>query len=285
MVEHAHTESRIDVGELVDGSRLVFIGGLHRSGTSILHRCLSDHPRVSGFQGTGVPEDEGQHLQSVFPTAASHGGPGLFGLDPRSYLDESSPLVSPENARRILESWTPHWDTSQQILLEKSPPNLIRTRFLKALFPRARFVIVTRDPIAVGYATQKWTSIVPALRRLGLSDHHQPKAWIHTLIDHWVRTHERFQEDRDSLDRVYELRYEDFVREPQQHLDALCGFLGLETSPLGREVRQGVNDRYRERWSARTRNPLTRPYTSWVVRRFEPRVLRLGYSLVSAEPG
>lgn len=283
MVEGVNTEGRVDVDEFIDGSRLVFIGGLHRSGTSILHRCLSDHPQVSGFQGTGVPEDEGQHLQSVFPAAAAYGGPGLFGLDPRSYLDEASPLASRESAHRILESWLPHWDASARILLEKSPPNLIRTRFFQALFPRARFVIVTRDPIAVGYATQKWTSIAPVLRSLGLSDRHQPKAWIHTLIEHWARTHERFRQDREALDGVHELRYEEFVREPQQHLDAVCAFLGLEPTPLAREVRQGVNDRYRARWSARMRNPLTRPYASWVVRRFGPRVRRLGYSLATGE--
>ena len=46
---------------------LVFVGGLHRSGTSLVHRCLALHPAVSGFSGTGVPEDEGQHLQTVYP--------------------------------------------------------------------------------------------------------------------------------------------------------------------------------------------------------------------------
>src|SRR4051812_31203825 len=54
--------------------RLVFVGGLHRSGTSLVHRCLADHPRASGFRNTGVWEDEGQHLQTVYRPAGSHGG-------------------------------------------------------------------------------------------------------------------------------------------------------------------------------------------------------------------
>ena len=38
---------------------------------------------------------------------------------------------------------------SEPVLVEKSPPNLVRTRFLQALFPDARQIVVTRHPIAV----------------------------------------------------------------------------------------------------------------------------------------
>jgi len=46
--------------------KFVFISGLHRSGTSILHRILRSSEGISGFHDTNVPQDEGQHLQSVF---------------------------------------------------------------------------------------------------------------------------------------------------------------------------------------------------------------------------
>ena len=49
--------------------RLVFVGGLHRSGTTPLTRCLAAHAQISGFAHTGVEEDEGQHLQTVHPPA------------------------------------------------------------------------------------------------------------------------------------------------------------------------------------------------------------------------
>ena len=56
----------------------VFVGGLHRSGTSLLARSLEAHPSVSGFRGTGVPEDEGRRMQSVYPAGNRLGGAGRF---------------------------------------------------------------------------------------------------------------------------------------------------------------------------------------------------------------
>jgi len=74
--------------------RLVFLAGLHRSGTTLLARLLAAHPEISGFSETGVPADEGQHLQGVYPAAREYGGPGRFGFAPESHVTETSPLVS-----------------------------------------------------------------------------------------------------------------------------------------------------------------------------------------------
>lgn len=58
--------------------KFIFLAGHHRSGTSLLHEIIREHPAISGFRNTGVPEDEGQHLQSVFKPANSFGGPGKY---------------------------------------------------------------------------------------------------------------------------------------------------------------------------------------------------------------
>ena len=68
--------------------RLLFIGGLHRSGTSLIHRCISSHPQVAGFHDTGVLEDEGQYLQGVYPIGQAHGGPGRVALETRFHQNE-----------------------------------------------------------------------------------------------------------------------------------------------------------------------------------------------------
>ena len=98
------------------------MAAIRRSGTSLVHRCLTRHPEVTGFSETGVPEDEGQHLQTVYSRAYEHGGAGRFGFDPRAHLTESSPLVTAENRGRLLLEWGEHWDSEKPVRVEKSPP-------------------------------------------------------------------------------------------------------------------------------------------------------------------
>ena len=142
----------------IDDRRFLFIGGLHRSGTSILHRLLREHPLTSGFHDTGVMEDEGQHLQSVIPAAHAYGGPGEFAFHPDAHLTETSRLISHHNRDTLLKEWGAYYNLEKQILLEKSPPNLIRSRFFRQMFPHSSFVFIVRHPIAVALATEKWSN-------------------------------------------------------------------------------------------------------------------------------
>ena len=255
-----------ELAELLATRRFVFVGGLHRSGTSILFQALRDHPSISGFRDTGVAEDEGQHLQSVYPTARALGGPGRFGFAAGAHLTEESPLVSSESRARLFAEWAPYWDTSKPFLLEKSPPNLIRARFLQALFPASYFIMLHRHPVAVSYATRKWS-----------------RTPLVSLLRHWLACHETMREDLPGVARVLVLAYEDFVRAPDAHLDRVFGFLGLAPHPTRIAIAPDVNRRYFERWRRCRDNPLLRPYTRYLVRRFEQRVNRFGYSLDDIE--
>lgn len=47
----------------------LFVGGPHRGGTTILWKCLREHPLISGFgDRVGTDYSEGMFLQSVYPT-------------------------------------------------------------------------------------------------------------------------------------------------------------------------------------------------------------------------
>jgi hypothetical protein len=242
--------------------QFIFVGGLHRSGTTLLGRLLAEHPQISGFRDTGIYADEGQHVQSVYPADPELGGPGRFGFNSNSFLDERSPLVSPENAEKLFRQWSLYWDLQKPFLLEKSPQNLVQTRFLQALFPNSTLIIIMRHPIPVSYATKKWSH-----------------TRIHSLIEHWLVCYERFESDRPYLNRVLVLRYENLIADPRGTLDRIYEFLGLETAAIASDkIRQGVNDRYFNWWGDR-HNPMKFLYTQYIINRFESRVNHFGYSL------
>jgi len=98
------------------------------------------------------------------------------------------------------------------ITLKKAPPNLIRIRFFQKLFPNSKFIVILRHPLAVSFATQKWS-----------------KTSIGELIDHTLLGYEIFMNDMDYLCNVYVLRYEDFVANPQDEIDKVYYFLNLES--------------------------------------------------------
>ena len=247
------------------GWKYVFICGLHRSGTSLLGRNVARLENCTGFKDTGVTEDEGQFLQDVYPIAKVYGGAGKFGFDPRAHLTETSPLLTPENALKLRQSWERYWDQSKAIRVEKTPANLLKTRFLQAMFPNSYFIVIRRHPVPVSMANQKWkVSFAP----------------LHDLFDHWLHCHALFEEDRKYLKHVYELSYEDYVRNPDKYHDAIAAFIGTRVPQGAREdVTGAYNQKYFNRWSQLLNSSLFARYFQYIAVKYEPKFIKYGYSL------
>lgn len=103
------------------------------SGSTLLSEILSTSPNVSSNNTLGTRE--GQQLPGV-----------------RKLLWESKNKYNPETKFDwpfIRRQWLKYWDVTKPILLEKSPPNIVRAPSLAHHFAPASFMIMVRDPYAV----------------------------------------------------------------------------------------------------------------------------------------
>jgi hypothetical protein len=271
-----------------DHDKYVFVCGLQRSGTSLLGRNIGRLENCTGFKNTGVLMDEGQFLQDVYPIDAEFGGAGRFGFDPRAHRTETSPLLTPENVAKLRASWHAHWDKSKPICVEKTPANILMTRFLQAAFPNSYFIVMRRHPIPVSMATQRWKISVTPLYR---------------LFEHWLHCHELFEEDKKHLQRLYELRYEDYITNPAKYHQEIAAFIGTTVpeapkedkfrvvtewrKPSGLRVPEGAmeqttrayNQKYFDRWCNLLVTSLFRHYYRYIAKKYEARFVNYGYSL------
>lgn len=229
----------------------VFIGGLQRSGTTLLGRLLAEHPDITGLAGTPTREDEGQFVQDVYLDDHAMGrrwhtpkGPMYQGVvhrwahHPRAHLTEAD--ARPDTAARLRAAWDPYWqDPHAPYLVEKSPSNVMRTRFLQEAFPGSRFVVITRHPIVQGLAARKWADRV---HRVGFR--------FDDFLEHWLTAMEAFAADRERLEGASMIRYEDLTADPAHTLRAVQDAIGATPADIDVASVRDANDDYRAYWRA-----------------------------------
>ncbi|WP_338467951.1 sulfotransferase [Novosphingobium sp. ZN18A2] len=211
--------------------RIVFICGLHRSGTTLLEDYIHAHYHVSHLRAD-VPESEGQHLQDVYSEDRRFGGPGRFAFSAAMRREVAKLATSRTPRERILRSWQRYVVGRSSTLLEKSPPNLTKIAWLRATFPGARFIVMVRDPRAVAAATLKWT-----------------RSPVEHLVEHWHTAHALAHAEFDPRDTCV-VRYEDFCIDPEAALAAtpIGEWMEPRDEPLASAGRfatlKNSNDRY-----------------------------------------
>ena len=270
--------------------KYVFVCGLHRSGTSMLGRNIARLENCTGFKNTGADMDEGQLLQDVYTIDTEFGGAGRFGFEPSTHRTETSELLTPENIARLRASWHAYWDKSKRICVEKTPGNLLMTRFLQAAFPNSYFIVVQRHPVPVSISSQRWKINITSL---------------HSLFEHWLHCHELFEQDKKYLKRLYELSYEDYIADSARYHAEIAAFIGTRVpeppkeekfyyvtqwrNPGGLRVPEEAmenvtgahNQKYFDRWSELLRSSLFKSYYRYLAKKYEPRFAKWGYSLTN----
>jgi hypothetical protein len=193
----------------------VFLLGVNNSGTTLLSRVLEKHPEISAMRV------EGQNVTSAYLHPSRLGAARVWSEceDTLRWTERSDP--SP--ALRALYDWS-YYITPNRFVLEKSPTNMLRSRWLQAHFQPASFIAIVRHPFAVceGIRRRSTDSLSRAAR-------------------HWVRAHEIFQEDSPRLNRLMWIRYEDLCFAPLDWMRRVERFLGA-TSAFGSQHENAVFD-------------------------------------------
>jgi hypothetical protein len=228
----SHLPYLLGGGEL---DRPIFVVGAPRSGTMLLYTILRSSSKLAHWRPTEAHE--------VWE-ADYH--PMLRGWR-SNVLDESD--VEPRSAARIKRSFFLLTGKNKR-LIDKTPRNVLRIPFVDAIFPNARYVILTRDGRDnVNSLINAWRS--HRYKTYELPEPHEipgvdPIWWKFVLYPdweqdrkgplevvaahQWIVSNEHILAARKNIgqDRWTEIRYEDLVAKPEQEVGRLLEWLDLE---------------------------------------------------------
>lgn len=188
----------------VDEPQLIFICGMFRSGSTLAERLLAGHPQVvAGGELDLLPHLVQSRLTPFPQRIAAMSDAELAGVA-GSYLQE---------VRQVFPG--------ASYLTDKRPDNFLLIGLIKTLFPRAKVVHTTRDPLD--------TCLSIFLLHLN------PRMpWALDLLDtgHYFRQYQRLMRHWRSLygDDILDFSYDRLVGEPRPALERLLAFCGLEWS-------------------------------------------------------
>ncbi len=224
----------------------VFVVGVARSGTTLLQRMLDNHPALAVANDThfipwGLAGDPHADPQVTEALARRVAGYRRFF---RFRLPEHSVLAAAEDAAAYSEFVARLYDEfarleGKRLAGEKTPEYVRHIPMLHRLFPRARFIHITRDGRDVGLSVLKWAVKDRPADETG-SKHRGPARhplWTEDPLGAtalwWADQVLEGAEAGDALaPGLYRhVRYEDLVARPRQALAELAAFLDLPDAP------------------------------------------------------
>lgn len=203
-------EVKIALTPVPKDKKWLFLVGCYNSGTTLLSELLGNHPSISALA------TEGHFITDQFVKDYE------IGL-PRMWVDREDIFRLNENdkgpdALRIKKEWGMRLDLSKPVLLEKSPPNSSKTRWLQKHFENAYFVAIMRN----GYAVAE-----------GISRKADPKhlinSWpIEKSAYQWKRSNEVLEEDAKHLKNFMWISYEELTTDTVTTLNKITDFVGID---------------------------------------------------------
>ncbi|MEE8295692.1 MAG: sulfotransferase, partial [Sphingomonadales bacterium] len=187
----------------------IFIVAMPRSGTTLLEQVVSAHSKVYG------------------------GGELPLGNAASQKLKDDLARVSPENLKQALATgareyghlyldYLPKMGSGETRLSDKMPNNFLHLGFLQTVLPKASYIYIERHPLDICLSIYKGFFGSGFSYALDLEDLGFYFRQHHELMAYW----------RDALALpILEVRYEDFVADPESEGRRILEHCGLEWEP------------------------------------------------------
>jgi hypothetical protein len=198
--------------------RLVYLIGAPRSGSTLLARMLGAHPAlfapaephlVTPLAHLGFYASvEKAPYDPIITREAAHALVAALPRGEAGYLDALRACTNAIYEQLLAASGT-------DLLLDKTPAYALVLDFLVRLYPKARYVVLTRHPLAV------WSSYVDSFfdGDFAAAHAHNP------ILERYVPAIGRLLRERPVP--LVSVRYEDLVTSPAPELGRVCEHLGI----------------------------------------------------------
>jgi tetratricopeptide (TPR) repeat protein len=192
----------------IDGSRLIFIIGMPRSGTSLIEQMLGQLRTIEPGGEMTVIDSEIPRSERVSLRHATR-----LPLDPVLYSQAVIDAMS-KNAMKGYNKVS-----KRLVVTDKQPYNYALAPMIAHMLPGARFIHCTRDPISTCFSNYS-----TAFTQLHMHTH--DLYWL----GRYYADYERVMEAWKKLPEVemIDLPYEEVVSEPEPLLRSVLDFLGQE---------------------------------------------------------
>jgi tetratricopeptide (TPR) repeat protein len=195
---------------------LIFIVGMHRSGTSLLERVLAGHPSIADggetYAVTGLLRHSADHF--------------CHGVVDETIVSRSDRLDYAELRERLLNYAA--WRSGGRLYLtEKLPSNFLNLGFIMRALPDARILHMKRDPIDTCFSNLR-TFFGQAA----------PYSYDQEDVAHYYQRYRRLMMHWHDVapGRILDVDYDLFVNDPESTVRTIFEYCGLDFVPTALQV-------------------------------------------------
>ncbi|MCC4600007.1 tetratricopeptide repeat-containing sulfotransferase family protein [Xanthomonas melonis] len=187
-----------------------FLVGFPRSGTTLLERILDAHP------ATAILDERPALEEAIASLPSAAADPGV-GLDDRLTALSYDRIAA---ARSVYFKVAARYTSVQQALVDKYPLNLTRVPFIARLFPRAKHILLLRDPCDCVLSCY--------MQAFGMRGGVLSFSTLESSAETYVKVMSHWEHHRALVDApIHVIRYEDLVRDMPSEITPLLRFLEL----------------------------------------------------------